>query len=65
MRRAILAGAVVATVAAFYGLSGAPSAPPHPMQSATPGEVCWHAGAIGAFGDRAYVCDEGRWRQFP
>lgn len=65
MRRALIAGALVALALAFYGAQGPPEAPPHPMQSAVPGEACWYTGALGAYADHAFVCDEGQWRQLP
>jgi hypothetical protein len=46
----------VAALAAFYGLSGPPSAPPHPLQSAIPGQYCTTPGDIGAAEGRLFMC---------
>jgi hypothetical protein len=56
----VTAALAASTVAAFYGLSGQPSAPAHPVQTATPGTSC-NPGTIGAFGDHVYECVNGKW----
>lgn len=56
MKRAVAAGALVALALAFYGHSGPSEGAPAPLPRATPGEWCYPIGEIGAWGDRAFVC---------